>query len=223
MNGKYPDAPRRALEVDSATPRGYPVAAGLPAYEGDEVMAASLLGNLGRNWWVLVLYGVIAIVFALFAFWKPFAAIAGLTWAVGIMALAEGVTSVFALFDRRLAVSRGWLAFYALASIVFGLLTIFNPLATASVLLWFLAAWLIIAGIYRIVLAIRIRKEVQGEWMIALSGVLAIALGVLFFARPGAGLLTIVIWIAALALVYGALQVFVGIKLRGLLKAVQAA
>lgn len=80
----------------------------------------------------------------------------------------------------------------------------------------------IIAGIYRILLEIRIRKEVKGEWMIALSGVLAIVLGGLFFARPGAGLLTLVIWIAALALLYGALQVFVGLKLRGLIKTVQA-
>jgi uncharacterized membrane protein HdeD (DUF308 family) len=80
-------------------------------------------------------------------------------------------------------------------------------------LLIFLAIWLIVAGIYRIMFAIRVRKEIEGEWMIALSGVLAILLGGLFVAYPGAGLLTIAIWIGVAALVYGVLQLAAGIKL----------
>ena len=51
-----------------------------------------------------------------------------------------------------------------------------NPLATASVLVLFLAAWLLVAGIYRIVFAIRVRKQIQGEWLLILSGVLAVVL-----------------------------------------------
>ena len=180
-------------------------------------MQPGLIGNLGRSWWVLVVYGVISIVFALFAFAKPFAAVAALTWAIGIMALAEGLISAFALFDKNTTISKGWLAFYALASIAFGVVTIINPLATAGILLMFVAAWLIIGGVFRIVLAIRVRKAIQGEWMIALSGVLAIVLGGLFFARPGAGLLTMMLWIAVLALVYGVLQIMVGLRMRKLL------
>ncbi|MGB0134323.1 HdeD family acid-resistance protein [Dokdonella sp.] len=179
-------------------------------------MQPGLLGSLGRSWWVLVVYGVISVLFAVFAFMKPFAVVAALTWAIGIMALAEGVISAFAVFNRKMVISRGWMAFYALASIAFGLVTIINPITTASILLMFVAAWLIIGGIFRIILAIRIRKEVTGEWMIALSGVVAIVLGGLFFANPGAGLLTMMIWIAALALFYGILQIIVGLRLRKL-------
>jgi hypothetical protein len=102
---------------------------------------------------------------------------------------------------------------YAVASIVFGLLAIWHPLAVVNVLLIFLAAWLIVAGIYRIVFAIRVRKEIRGEWMIALSGVLAVVLGVLFAAYPVAGLLTVAIWIGAAALVYGVLQVIAGVRM----------
>ncbi len=47
-------------------------------------------------------------------------------------------------------------------SLGFGILAVINPLATASVLV-FLAAWLLVAGIYRIVLAIRVRKQIQGS------------------------------------------------------------
>jgi uncharacterized membrane protein HdeD (DUF308 family) len=143
----------------------------------------------------------------------PGSTVVALAWAFGIMALAEGIASVFALFQRHVAISRGWLVLYALASIIFGLLAIMHPLAVANVLLLFLAAWLVVAGIYRIVFAIRVRKEIQGEWMIALSGVLAIVLGVLFFAYPIAGLLTLAIWIGAAALVYGVLQLIAGVKM----------
>lgn len=182
-------------------------------------MSAGLFASLGRSWWVLVLYGVIAVLFGIGAFLWPGKTAIAIAWAFGVMALAEGVLSLIALFSRDIAVSKGWLALYALASLVFGVLAVLNPVATAGILLLFLAAWLLVAGIYRIVLAIRIRKEVTGEWMIALSGVLAITLAVLFVMRPAAGLVTVALWIGVAALFYGVLQIMAGFRLRRLAKA----
>lgn len=176
-------------------------------------MSSILQQGVGRTGWLLVIYGVISVLFGLSALIWPGSTVVALAWAFGIMALAEGIASVFALFQRHVAISRGWLVLYALASIVFGLVAITHPLAVADVLLLFLAAWLIVAGIYRVVFAIRVRKEIQGEWMIALSGVLAIVLGVLLVAYPVAGLLTLAIWIGAAALVYGVLQLVAGIRM----------
>lgn len=176
-------------------------------------MGSVLQHGIGRTGWLLVIYGVISILFGLSALIWPGSTVIALAWAFGVMALAEGIASLFALFQRRGGFSRGWLALYALASIVFGLLAIWHPLAVVNVLLLFLAAWLIVAGVYRIVFAIRVRKEIQGEWLIALSGLLAIALGVLFVAYPVAGLLTVAIWIGAGALIYGVLQLVAGVRL----------
>ena len=179
-------------------------------------MNAGLLRTVGRSWWVLVLYGVIGVLFGIAAFMWPAKTAVARAWAFGVMAIAEGVLSALALFDRNVSVSKGWLALYALASLAFGLVAVSNPVVTAGVLLLILAAWLLVAGIYRIVLAIRIRKEVTGEWMIALSGVLAILLAVLFVARPAVGLVTVALWIGVAALFYGVLQVMAGFKLRKL-------
>ncbi|WP_199098123.1 DUF308 domain-containing protein [Dyella sp. ASV21] len=176
-------------------------------------MSSVLQRGIGRTGWLLVIYGIISILFGLSAFIWPGSTIVALAWAFGIMALAEGIASVFALFQRHGGISRGWLALYALASMVFGLLAIWHPLAVANVLLVFLAAWLVVAGIYRMVFAVRVRKEIRGEWMIALSGLLAIALGVLFVAYPVAGLLTVAIWIGAAAVFYGVLQLIAGLRL----------
>lgn len=175
-----------------------------------------VLTSLGRSWWVLLLYGLLGVLFGLIAVTRPVAAATALAWALGVMALAEGLVSLLALFDKQVTISKGWLALYAVVSILFGLLTVFNPVATAGILLMFLAAWLIVAGVYRIVFAIRVRKEIRGEWLIALSGLLAIALGVLYVLNPVSGLAVTTIWIGAAAIVYGVLQIIAAFKVRRL-------
>lgn len=172
------------------------------------------LAPVGRAGWVLVLFGIITVLFGLVALLRPFQAAVALAWAFGIVALAEGVVSVIALFDRDTPISKGWLALYAVASIAFGVLALVNPVATAGALLLVLAAWLVVAGVFRIVFAVRVRKAIRGEWLIALSGALAIALGLLFVGYPAAGLVAVTIWIGAIALLYGILQIVGGLRLR---------
>ncbi len=179
-------------------------------------MNAGLFAGLGRSWWVLVLYGVIAVLFGIAAFVWPARTAVAIAWAFGVMALAEGAASVIALFSREVKVSKGWLALYAVASLLFGAMAVLNPVKTASLLLLLLAAWLVVAGIWRIVLAIRIRKEITGEWLIALSGVLAIVLGAMLAMSPAAGLVTVALWVGLGALFYGVLQIIAGFRLRKL-------
>ena len=80
-------------------------------------------------------------------------------------------------------------------------------------MLWLLALWLIVAGVARLVFATLLRKLVRGEWLLALSGALAIVLGVLFLAKPDIGLRTIALWVAIGALLYGVFQLLVGWRL----------
>lgn len=171
-----------------------------------------------RTWWMLLIFGIIAVIFGLSAFFAPAATAMAMVWAFGIMALAEGIISVIALFNKNTEGSRTWLLLYAVASILFGVIAVINPIVTAGVLLMFLAAWLLVAGVYRIILAIRIRKQIEGEWMIALSGVLAIILGILFVVSPGGGIVAVTLWVGVLALIYGILQIVAAFRLRALIK-----
>jgi uncharacterized membrane protein HdeD (DUF308 family) len=176
----------------------------------------SMVLTLRNNWWVLVLYGVIGVLLGIFAFVHPLGSAVALAWAFGVMALADGITTLVALFDNRVRMSRAWLALYALASIVFGVLAVVNPLSVAGALLLLLGAWLIVAGVFRIVFAIHVRKQIDNEWMIGLSGALAILLGILFIANPVASLVTLMLWIGALVLIYGVFQIVAGLRLRRL-------
>jgi uncharacterized membrane protein HdeD (DUF308 family) len=175
-----------------------------------------LLQTIQRSWWVLAIYGVISILFGIGAVVWPLTTALALAWAFGVMALAEGVTSLVALFDRNTPISKGWLVVYALASIAFGLVAVIFPGAVAGVVLLFLAAWLVVGGIYRIVFAVRVRKQIEGEWWIGLSGLLSIVLGVLFFAYPAAGLVSVTVWIGAFVLLYGVFQVMAALRVRKL-------
>jgi len=180
------------------------------------IPVSPVVSLLARSWWVLLLYGLVALVFGAVAILQPLAAATALAWAIGVMAIVEGVISLVALVGGNSGVSRGWLAVYALASLVFGVLAVINPLATASVLVLLLAVWLIVAGIHRIVFAVRVRRHIQGEWLLILSGVLAIVLGALLVANPLAGVAVTTLWIGIGSLIYGVLQVVVAFRLRRL-------
>ena len=172
--------------------------------------------EIGRGWWVLLLYGIVALVFGVIAIMRPVEAAAAMAWAAGVMALVEAGISVIALFGKETPVSKGWLAFYALISLVFGVMAVMYPLAMAGSLVLVLGIWLIVAGIYRIIFAIRVRKVINGEWWLILGGVLGILLGVMFLAQPLAGIVTTSLWIGIIAVAYGLFQIFAAFRVRKL-------
>lgn len=179
-------------------------------------MSSRVALHLGRSWWVFLGFGLIAIAFGLVAILRPGPTIWALAWAMGVMALAEGLVALSALFARDMPVSKAWLAAYALASLLFGLAAVFFPTVVADALLIVLSAWLLVAGVFRIYHAIRLREVLQDEWLLVISGVLALALGVLFLLFPGPALMALALWLGAGALVYGVLQAWLGLHLRKL-------
>lgn len=182
-------------------------------------MSRSPWMNVSRSWWVFLLYGVLALLFGLATLVWPGRSVLALVLTFGVLSLADGVVSLLSIFRKDIALPNWLLILYALVSIGFGVLAITQPAQMAEALLWLLALWLIIAGAARIIFAIQVRKLINGEWLLVLSGLLAIALGVLFLVRPGIGLLTIAAWIAIGALIYGVLQIVVAWRLRGLQQA----
>ena len=176
--------------------------------------------SVTRSWWVFLLYGIVAIAFGLAALiWQSQTLIA-LIMGFGLLSLADGVVSLLSIFRKDVALPNWILALYGLISIGFGVWAVMRPEQFGTALLWVLALWLVLAGFARVIFAVLIRKVVEGEWLLALSGLLAIALGVLFFVNPNIGVITIALWVGVGALLYGALQIFIALRLRKLQKAV---
>jgi hypothetical protein len=110
--------------------------------------------------------------------------------------------------------TRWWLAATGIVSVLAGFVAFFWPGMTTLVLLMFIASWAIIIGVLQIWGAIELAKEVQGEWLFALYGVLWIAFGVVMFAQPGAGALALVWMIGWFAVLSGCMSIALAFRLR---------
>jgi uncharacterized membrane protein HdeD (DUF308 family) len=170
---------------------------------------------LAQRWWVPVVRGVAAVVFGILCWVRPGLSLLTLVLLFGAYALVDGAFNLVLAIRGRHRVSRwGMLVVEGLASIAAGVLAFIWPGITALVLLYIIAAWAVVTGILEIGAAIRLRKTIRGEWMLAIAGVLSIAFGVLLAMFPGAGALTVVLWIGAYCVVFGALLIALGFRLR---------
>lgn len=170
---------------------------------------------LARHWWAIALRGLAAIIFGILAFAMPGVTLAVLVLLFGAYALVDGIFNIVAAVSGRSGQQSWWMVLLeGLVSVAAGLVTFFMPGLTALTLVYVISAWAIITGVLEIVAAIRLRKEITNEWWLALSGVLSIVFGVLVAAFPGAGALALVFWIGAYAVVFGAMLVALGFRLR---------
>jgi len=179
-------------------------------------VASALLSRLAENWWLLLLRGLAAIAFGVIAFLWPGITLLSLTYLFGIYALADGVFGLWAAIAGQGgdALSRLWLALGGIVSILAGAAAFFWPGLTALVLLLFIASWAIIIGLLEIYGAFQLRKVIENEWWLVLSGLLSIAFGVIMFAHPGAGALALVWIIAWYAILFGCLFVALAFRLK---------
>ena len=178
-------------------------------------MEATMLEHLGRNWGWIVLRGVAAVLFGVLAFVLPGITLAVLVIVWGAYALADGILSLIAAYRVRDQGKPFWsLVIVGLLGIAAGIVTFIWPGMTALLLLIFIAAWAIVMGIFQIIAAIRLRKEIQNEWLLGLSGVLSVLFGIIMFVQPGAGAIAVIWVIAAYAIVFGVLLIWLGLRLK---------
>jgi len=169
---------------------------------------------LSRNWWIFLLRGLAGILFGIITFIAPGISLAALVLLFGAYAVADGVLAMVAAVRRRGEGRWGMLLLEGVAGIAVGVLTLLWPGITAITLLYLIAAWATVTGVFELVAAVRLRKEIKGEWLLALGGVASIAFGVLVALFPGSGALALVLWIGAYALVFGVLLVVLSFRLR---------
>ncbi len=183
---------------------------------GPNLSRSPLLGALAENWWLLLVRGIAAIVFGVLAFIWPGITVIALTFLWGAYVLVDGAVALWAAIVGRggEVAPRWWLAVVGVAGILAGLLAFLAPGITAFVLLMFIAGWAIVIGILQIIGAVRLRKEIEGEWLLGLSGVLAVLFGIALVAVPGAGLLSMVWLIGAFAIVAGIVYIVLAFRLR---------
>ncbi len=161
------------------------------------------------GWWALGLRGLAAIVLGIACFFLTGMALAVL---VALFAAYLFVSGIFAIVAG--ARSGSWLlGIEGVLGIVAGGLAIFFPAITALVLAFIIAGWALVTGVLEIAAAVSLRRVIQNEWVLGLSGVLSIVFAVLVAIFPGAGLVAMIWLIGAYAIVWGALLIGLAARL----------
>lgn len=177
-------------------------------------LAGNMLGELSRNWWVLVVRGVAAVIFGVLALIWPAASLIALAIIFGAFALVDGVVLAFTAF-RAGSGNRMPLGVQAGLSIALGLMALIWPMAAVIALVFLIGAWAVVTGVAEIVTAVRLRAQISSEWLLIFVGALSVIFGLLVWFWPLAGAQVIMWVVGAYAIVFGAVMAVAGFRLRG--------
>jgi len=170
-----------------------------------------------QNWWAMALRGLFAMMFGIAAFTRHGITLWVLVALFGAYALLNGIFTVIEAFRRDVGRERWWaLLFEGAVGIVIGVVTLTWPGLTAMGLLYLIAFWAIVSGVFEIITAIRLRHEIRGEWMMAMIAMLSMAFGFFLVAFPLDGALSVILMIGAFVFASGALMIAFAFKLRSL-------
>jgi uncharacterized membrane protein HdeD (DUF308 family) len=178
-------------------------------------LAGSLMVHaLAKNWWLILLRGIAAVIFGVLTFAWPGVTLLTLVLLYGAFALVDGALALVAAIMGGQPAPRWWLALVGLLGLVAGLITLALPGITAVILLYCIAFWAIAIGVMQIVGAIRLRKEIDNEWMLIASGVISVLFGLVMILSPGAGALGLLFVIGVYAVIHGIMLITLAFRLR---------
>ena len=178
-------------------------------------MAMPHVSELASNWWALALRGAVSILLGLVAFTMPGLTIVALVTIFGVYAFVEGVLAIMAAMRGIREHDRwGWMLVEGIVCIVAGLVAFFMPGVGALAIVWLVAAWALMTGVLEIGAGIRLRKVIEGEWMLILAGVLAIMLAFFIISRPGLGAVLLATWLGVYAIFSGIVTLLLAFRIR---------
>lgn len=174
-----------------------------------------MLGLVARDWWVFAIRGIAALVFGVLAFIWPETTLTVLVFLFGAYVLVDGASMLIALVrGDALARRHGWaVGIIGVLGIVAGVVTFAWPDLTALSLLYLVAFWAITTGVFQVVAAIQLRKELDNEFWMALGGAASIVFGALLVASPGAGLISLVWLVGIWSVVFGVSSISLAYRL----------
>ena len=173
-----------------------------------------MLRTISKNWWLFGLRGLFAVIFGVLAFIWPGTTITALVLVFGAYAFVDGIFSLVAGFAD--ANYRWWIGLLeGVVGLLAGIAAFVWPGITAFAFVYLIAAWALLTGLMEISAAVQLRKEISGEWLLAISGVASVIFGIALAFFPSAGMVTLIWLIGAYALLFGLLTIFLAFKLRG--------
>lgn len=184
-------------------------------------MSDAMRKEVSKNWWILLVQGIAAIILGIMLFTIPARTLVALAWVLGIFWIVGGISDIVGAFTGRSG-NRHWLwqLLSGLLGIFVGFLFVSQPILGAVALPFTMTLLLgigaIVSGVFNIIGAIMMRKEISGEiWMI-IWGVVSILLGFWILSNLGAASLAYIFVAAIFTIVGGIFSIFGAFRLRNL-------
>jgi uncharacterized membrane protein HdeD (DUF308 family) len=174
------------------------------------------MGAVSSTWWIVAIRGLLAILFGIMALVWPKITILALVILFGAYAIVNGVFALIAAFRGGGGQSRGWLAFSGILGIAAGVVALVWPGITTFALLLLIAIWFVVTGVMEVISAIVLRKEIDSEWMLVLSGALSTLFGLVLLIWPASGALAIVWLIGLCAIAFGLALLYIAFRVKKL-------
>ena len=198
------------------TIRSGPTMSTSTTYEPPGRFAVTPLDSLGaalaRNWWLIALRGVLAVIFGAIALLMPIATILALVLLFSAYMIVDGVVAIYAAVRAaRRRESWGFLAFQGIASVAAGVIAFVWPGLTVLAFVLLIAAWSIVSGC--LMLAAAFQTE-NGRWWLALGGAAALLYGILMVVAPLAGAVVLTWWLGVFAVLFGVALMVLALQLR---------
>lgn len=174
-----------------------------------------MLESLVKNWWLVALRGLLALILGIVILLMPEASAVFLVLFIGIYALVDGIFAlVVAIINKPQHKDRWWLLFEGIIGILAGIVILMSPLMAAIFLLYFIAFWALFTGIFEIVFAIAQWKELPDKWLLLLAGIFSLLLGILILSNIGLGAVLIITLIAVYLIMFGVMLIAMGFSLK---------
>ena len=174
-----------------------------------------MLTRFIEKWWIILLRGLSAIVLGLLTFFWPAITLTIIIYFIAFYLIIDGALAAYSGLTHHAEIKWwGWLAAEGFAGIVVGIISLIWPRLTAIALLYLVAFWAIMSGISELISASHFRKHVEGEWLMVISGLLSLALGIVLIIWPGSGLLALTWLIGIYAFFFGITLTILSFRVR---------
>ncbi len=176
--------------------------------------APGMTALLARNWWAMLIRGLAAIVFGLYALFATGLAIATLIFVFGIYMLVDGVFTIVAAV-RAAAHHQRWglLILEGVLDILIGIIALVDPAMTAYAIVTLIGAWAVVTGIAMAIAAFRLHID-HGRWLLFFSGLVSLVWGVLLLIDQWIGAVVLTLWLGIYALIFGITLLVLAFRLR---------
>ncbi len=174
--------------------------------------------NKAKNWWLMLLKGIVLIILSFFVFKHPVGTLVGLAVFIGIALLLTGIFLIIAsLMVSKYDDNWGWRLTEGIIDVIFAIVLLSNPGITAAVFPFIIGFWMMVYGVMIFSGSFKDKKEGDCNWWLGLlGGILTVVFGWFVMTDLLAGAVAITFWIGLGLLILGIVNIALSLRLKKL-------